>query len=98
MLVKDVWNFTVCIIEGDNDTYKWNSIRKDRNKNIKGEKNMNYRELAATIIENVGGKENVNQVVHCATRLRFRLKDDSNTLSLPPVRTDSIKTKRNETK
>ena len=28
----------------------------------------------------------------------FRLKDDSNTLSLPPVRTDSIKTTRNETK
>ena len=28
----------------------------------------------------------------------FRFKDDNNTLSLPPVRTDSIKTKRNETK
>ena len=38
---------------------------------------MNYRDLAAAIIENVGGKGNVNQVVHCATRLRFRLKDDS---------------------
>ncbi|SFG36258.1 beta-glucoside-specific PTS transporter subunit IIABC [Oribacterium sp. WCC10] len=38
---------------------------------------MNYRDLAATIIENIGGKENVNQVVHCATRLRFRLKDEA---------------------
>ena len=38
---------------------------------------MNHRDLAAAIIENVGGKGNVNQVVHCATRLRFRLKDDS---------------------
>jgi hypothetical protein len=28
----------------------------------------------------------------------FRFKDGSNTLSMPPVRTDSIKTKRNETK
>ena len=28
----------------------------------------------------------------------FRFKDDSNTLSLPPARTDSIKTTRNETK
>ena len=35
----------------------------------------NYKELAATIIENVGGKDNVAQVVHCATRLRFRLVD-----------------------
>ena len=38
---------------------------------------MNFKDLAATIIDNIGGKENVNQVVHCATRLRFRLKDDS---------------------
>ena len=38
---------------------------------------MNYRELAENIIENIGGKENVNQVVHCATRLRFRLKDEA---------------------
>ena len=28
----------------------------------------------------------------------FRFKDDSNTLSLPPVRTDSIKTTRNDQK
>lgn len=38
---------------------------------------MNYRELDENIIENIGGKENVNQVVHCATRLRFRLKDEA---------------------
>lgn len=37
----------------------------------------NYKDLASTIITNVGGKENVSQVVHCATRLRFRLKDES---------------------
>ena len=38
-----------------------------------------YKDLATIIIENVGGKENVNQVVHCATRLRFRLKDTTKT-------------------
>ena len=27
--------------------------------------------------ENIGGKENVIQALHCATRLRFTLKDDS---------------------
>ena len=36
-----------------------------------------FEALAATIIENVGGKENVNQALHCATRLRFTLKDES---------------------
>lgn len=38
---------------------------------------MDYKPLAQTILANVGGKENVNGVVHCATRLRFTLKDDS---------------------
>jgi PTS system beta-glucosides-specific IIC component len=38
---------------------------------------MDYKPLAATILEKVGGKENVSLVVHCATRLRFTLKDDS---------------------
>lgn len=37
----------------------------------------NYDSLADTIIENVGGKDNVNSVVHCTTRLRFKLKDES---------------------
>ena len=38
---------------------------------------MNYKPLAEKILANVGGKENVASVVHCATRLRFTLKDDS---------------------
>lgn len=38
---------------------------------------MDYKALASTILENVGGKANVSGVVHCATRLRFTLKDDS---------------------
>ncbi|MCG5102381.1 beta-glucoside-specific PTS transporter subunit IIABC [Oceanobacillus alkalisoli] len=37
---------------------------------------MKYEKLAKDIIENVGGKENVNSVVHCITRLRFKLKDE----------------------
>lgn len=35
----------------------------------------NYDQLAKDIIKNVGGKENVLSLVHCATRLRFKLKD-----------------------
>ena len=36
-----------------------------------------YKELASTLLENVGGKANVKSVVHCATRLRFTLLDDT---------------------
>ena len=38
---------------------------------------MDYRKIAADIIENVGGKENVKNLTHCFTRLRFVLKDSS---------------------
>lgn len=35
-----------------------------------------YDDLARAILENVGGKENVNSVAHCITRVRFKLKDE----------------------
>jgi hypothetical protein len=38
---------------------------------------VDYKALAPFIIENVGGKENVDSLTHCVTRLRFRLKDES---------------------
>ncbi len=36
----------------------------------------NITELAATILEKVGGEQNINSLIHCATRLRFNLKDE----------------------
>lgn len=36
-----------------------------------------YQELATDILANVGGKDNVNALTHCITRLRFKLKDES---------------------
>ena len=36
-----------------------------------------YESLAKKIVDNVGGKENIQSVFHCATRLRFTLKDES---------------------
>lgn len=35
-----------------------------------------YDALAAEIIDLVGGEDNINNVIHCITRLRFFLKDD----------------------
>lgn len=36
-----------------------------------------YDELASAIVAGVGGKENVVSLAHCATRLRFKLRDDA---------------------
>lgn len=38
---------------------------------------MNYKEIAKDILSNVGGANNVEQVTHCFTRLRFVLKEES---------------------
>ncbi len=35
-----------------------------------------YQELARKIVENGGGKENINGLTHCITRLRFKLKNE----------------------
>lgn len=45
-----------------------------------------YSKLASDILIHVGGKKNVSSVVHCATRLRFKLKDNSK------ANADTIKT------
>lgn len=37
---------------------------------------MDYRKLAETILQMVGGSSNVSNLTHCATRLRFNLKDE----------------------
>ena len=36
---------------------------------------MNNTEIAKSVIEDIGGKENVSSVAHCATRLRIMVKD-----------------------
>ncbi|HCD0607982.1 TPA: PTS beta-glucoside transporter subunit IIABC [Salmonella enterica subsp. enterica serovar Infantis] len=36
---------------------------------------MGYQTLAKDILSHVGGKENIASLIHCATRLRFKLRD-----------------------
>ena len=38
---------------------------------------MSYEKMNKQIIAAVGGEDNIQSVVHCATRLRFVLKDES---------------------
>lgn len=38
---------------------------------------MDYKAMAKSILENIGGSENVANMTHCATRLRLTLKDTS---------------------
>ena len=38
---------------------------------------MDYENTAKKILQRVGGKDNVINLVHCMTRLRFTLKDES---------------------
>ncbi|WP_195989190.1 beta-glucoside-specific PTS transporter subunit IIABC [Clostridium sp. D53t1_180928_C8] len=38
---------------------------------------MDYKLVAEKILKRVGGKDNVEELVHCMTRLRFTLKDES---------------------
>ncbi|SER93691.1 PTS system IIB component, Glc family (TC 4.A.1)/PTS system IIC component, Glc family (TC 4.A.1) [Gracilibacillus ureilyticus] len=41
------------------------------------EKKKKYHKLAEDVLNAVGGKDNVTNVTHCMTRLRFNLKDES---------------------
>lgn len=42
----------------------------------KAKAKLDYNQVARNILANIGGKENVNSVRHCITRVRFKLKDE----------------------
>lgn len=45
--------------------------------NLKGVEDMDYSVLGSNILKNIGGENNVQDLIHCATRLRFTLKNRS---------------------
>ncbi|MFB5674073.1 beta-glucoside-specific PTS transporter subunit IIABC [Paenibacillus terreus] len=51
---------------------------------------MSYEKLAKEIVEGVGGEKNVDSLVHCATRLRFVLKDNAKADKAKLEKTDGI--------
>ncbi|WP_405113118.1 beta-glucoside-specific PTS transporter subunit IIABC [Paenibacillus sp. FSL K6-1217] len=46
---------------------------------------MDYKQTAKTIFDKVGGNDNINEVIHCSTRLRMNLKNPKE------AKTDEIK-------
>ena len=38
---------------------------------------MDNKQIAKEVIDALGGRENVNSVAHCATRLRVMVKDEN---------------------
>lgn len=51
---------------------------------------MDYNNLSKTILKNVGGEENILDVYHCITRLRFQIKDSSKINEKELINTDGI--------
>ena len=59
---------------------KWDLKTPGREDDVEAEKaielgNSNYTEMAAAILEGVGGKDNLASIDHCITRLRLEVKD-----------------------
>ena len=38
---------------------------------------IDYQKTAKELVKELGGNDNISNVTHCATRLRFILKDES---------------------
>ena len=50
---------------------------------------LDYRKCAEQIVSHIGGRENIVQAAHCATRLRLVIKDNGNVLTLTVTATQN---------
>lgn len=48
-----------------------------KEKRLENSMSKKYKQLAREIIEKAGGKDNISDVCHCQTWLRFKLKDEA---------------------
>lgn len=56
----------------------------------KGVFDLSYSTFAKNIVELVGGEQNISSLVHCATRLRFKLKDKTKANKLALQNLDGV--------
>lgn len=51
-------------------------LNSSQNKEVSVMATINYEDLVKAVVDAIGGAENISSVSHCATRLRFVLKDE----------------------
>ena len=51
---------------------------------------MSYESTAAEILKKIGGKQNIEKMTHCVTRLRFVVKDESKVDTEGMKKTDGV--------
>ncbi|WP_057765504.1 glucose PTS transporter subunit IIA [Companilactobacillus tucceti] len=79
MVLKEI-DIHVGEVEAGNKAATVSLLAKGENEsdnNGASKKKVDFDELAKNIIKNVGGASNVDNVIHCITRVRFYLKDES---------------------
>ena len=75
LIGSDVNKYYKALMKCINEDKDFSKAKKG---NIKMSKSSDKdKQLAEQIVKLVGGKENVNSLIHCVTRLRFKLKDES---------------------
>lgn len=52
---------------------------------------MDMKVIANSVLQHIGGKENIVSATHCATRLRLVLKDDSKVMQTEIENIEGVK-------
>lgn len=74
LLGSDVVQYYQALMKVMNQDKDFSEIQRGEIRMAKS--NNKDKQLAEQIVKLIGGKENVNSLIHCVTRLRFKLKDE----------------------